>query len=242
LDRALLVLEDWAHNVSFEPAEIDKERGVIMEEWRLRRGAGARMMDQILPTMMNGSRYADRIPIGKTDIIQNFKHDRLKKFYSDWYRPDLMAVIAVGDFDKAATEALVKKHFSAIPAATAPRPRPTYDVPDRAGTSYMITRDKETTSTSIEIDNLMKSREQGSVAEYRQKTVDRLFSSLLNARLAELSQKPDPPFVMASVGRGSFLARTKDEAFLSAVVKDDGVERGLDALVAEAERVSRHGF
>jgi hypothetical protein len=97
----------------------------------------------------------------------------------------------------------------------------------------MTTRDKETTSTSIEIDNLMMSREQGSVGEYRQKTVDRLFSSLLNARLSELAQKPDPPFVMASVGRGGFIARTKDEAFLSAVVKDDGVERGIDALVAE---------
>src|SRR5215475_15754955 len=101
MDKALLVLEDWAHNVSFETTEIDKERGVVMEEWRLRRGAGMRTLDKLFPVLLNGARYADRIPIGKPEIIQNFKPDRLKKFYSDWYRPDLMAVVVVGDFAKA---------------------------------------------------------------------------------------------------------------------------------------------
>src|SRR5262249_55695958 len=98
IDRSLLILEDWAHNVSFDPVEIDKERGVIMEERRLRGGAAARMQDKNLPVLLKGSRYAERIPIGKTDIIQNFKYARLKQFYADWYRPDLMGVIAVGDF------------------------------------------------------------------------------------------------------------------------------------------------
>src|SRR5215510_7157972 len=95
IDRSLLILEDWAHNVSFDDSEIDKERGVIMEEWRLRRGASARLTDQLFPELLKGSQYADRLPIGKTDVIQNFKHDRLKKFYTDWYRPDLMAVVVV---------------------------------------------------------------------------------------------------------------------------------------------------
>ena len=104
LDRSFLILEDWAHNVTFDPAEIDKERGVIMEEWRLRRGAGARLTDKMLPVLLNGSRYADRLPIGKTEIIQNFNADRVKQFYADWYRPDLMAVVAVGDFDKTEVE------------------------------------------------------------------------------------------------------------------------------------------
>jgi zinc protease len=242
MDRALLVLEDWAHNVTFDPAEIDKERPVIMEEWRLRRGAGARVTDKLFPVLLQGSRYADRLPIGKTEVIQSFKRDQLTRFYSDWYRPDLMAVVAVGDFDSAATEALVKTHFGSIPASSSPRTRPVYDVPDHAGTIYAINTDKEMTNTSVEIDNLMKSREQGSVEVYRQKTVDRLFSGLLNARFAEIAQKPDAPFMMASVGRGSFLARTKDEAALSALVKDDGIERGLDALVAEANRVAQFGF
>jgi len=104
LDKAFLILEDWAHNVSFDDDEIDKERGVITEEWRLRRGAGARMQDKQFPILFKGSRYAERLPIGDMEVVQSFKHERLKKFYEDWYRPELMAVVAVGDFDKAAIE------------------------------------------------------------------------------------------------------------------------------------------
>ena len=242
MDRALLILEDWAHNVSFDATEIEKERGVVMEEWRLGRGAGMRTVNKTFPIMFKGSRYADRLPIGKPEIIQNGKAERLKKFYSDWYRPDLMAVVAVGDFDKTAIEKLVTAHFASIPAAANARPRPTYDIPDHPGTVYAIATDKETTNTSVEVDNILPSREQGSIGVYRQKTVDRLFSGMLTARFGELIQKPDAPFIFAGGGRGSFLARTKDAATLSALVKDDGIERGLDALLSEAERVSRFGF
>src|SRR6185369_1018343 len=172
MDKALLVLEDWAHNVSFDPAEIEKERGVVMEEWRLRRGAGARMTDKLFPIAFKGSRYADRIPICKPEIIQGGKPERLKKFYTDWYRPDLMAVVAVGDFDKTAIENMVKTHFGSIPAAKSPRPRPSFDIPDHPGTVYAITTDKEMTTTSVGITNILPSRQQGSVAEYRQEIVD----------------------------------------------------------------------
>jgi len=242
MDKAFLILEDWAHNVTFDQTEIDKERGVVMEEWRIRRGAGERMQAKIWPIMLKGSRYADRLPIGKPEIIQGGKPERLKKFYTDWYRPDLMAVVAVGDFDKAAIEKLITTHFASIPAATKPRPRTNYDVPDHPGTDYAIATDKEMTSTIIEVDNMLPGREQGSVGEYRQKTVDRLFSGMLTARFSELTQKPDSPFIFAAAGRGSFLSRTKDQAALFAQVKEDGVERGLDALLAEPERVSRFGF
>ncbi|MDX6614893.1 MAG: zinc protease, partial [Blastocatellia bacterium] len=242
MDRALLILEDWAHNITFDQAEIDKERGVVMEEWRLGRGAGSRTRDKIFPVMFKGSRYADRLPIGKPEIIQGGKPERLKKFYTDWYRPDLMAVIAVGDFDKAAIEKMVTAHFAHIPAATKPRPRPTYDIPDHPGTVYAIATDKETTNTSVEVDNILPAREQGSVGAYRQKTVDGLFSGMLSARFSELAQKPDAPFIFAGGGRGRFLARTKESATLFALVKEDGVERSLDMLLGEAERVSRFGF
>jgi zinc protease len=242
LDRAMSILEDWARNITFDPVEVEKERGVVMEEWRLRRGAGARMTDKLFPVLLQGSRYADRLPIGKTEVIQNAKTEQLKRFYQDWYRPDLMAVVAVGDFDPASMETLVKNHFGSLPPSAAPRPRPVYDVPDHASAIYAVVTDKEMTSTSVEIDTLMRSREQGSVEVYRQKTIDRLFSSMLNARLAEVAQRPDAPFMMAFVGRGSFLARTKDQVSLSAMVKEDGIERGIDALLAEAERVSRFGF
>lgn len=242
MDKALLILEDWAHNVTFDQTEIDKERGVVMEEWRIRRGAGERMQAKIWPIMLKGSRYADRLPIGKPEIIQGGKPERLKKFYTDWYRPDLMAVVAVGDFDKAAIEKLITTHFASIPPAAKPRPRTSYDVPDRPGTDYAIATDKEMTSTIVEVDNLLPGREQGPVGVYRQKTVDRLFSGMLSARFSELAQKPDSPFIFAATGRGGFLSRTKDQASLFAQVKEDGIERGLDALLSEAERVSRFGF
>ena len=242
MDRALLVLEDWAHNVSFEPSEIERERGVIMEEWRLRRGAGARLQDKLFPILLQGSRYADRVPIGKPEIIQNGKPERLKKFYTDWYRPDLMAVVAVGDFDKAAIEKLVTAHFASIPAATSPRPRTTYDIPDHTSTVYAITSDKEVTATTVEVDTVLPAPAQGSIGVYRQKTVDRLFSAMLSARFSEMAQKPDAPFLGAFAGRGGFVAHNKDQASLSALVKEDGIERGLDALLTELERVRRFGF
>ena len=242
MDRALLILEDWAHNVSFDPTEVEKERGVVMEEWRLGRGAGMRMLNKIFPILLNGSRYADRLPIGKPEIIQSGKQERLKQFYADWYRPDLMAVIAVGDFDKAAIEKMITTHFASIPAANKPKPRSIFDVPDHAGTTYAIATDKEANTTSVEVDTLLPRRPEGLVGAYRQKTVDRLFSGMLSARLSELTQKPDAPFTLGGAARGNFIGHTKDSASLFALVKEDGIERGLDALLTEAERVARFGF
>lgn len=242
MDKAIQVLEDWAHNVTFDPVEVDKERPVIMEEWRLRRGAGARIQDKLLPIVLKDSRYADRLPIGKTEIIQNAKVDTLKKFYKDWYRPELMAVVAVGDFDKGAVENLIKNHFNAIPASTSPKPRPTFDVPDHKGSIYAIMSDKELTSTSVEVENILPHRQEGTVGVYRQDIVDGLFASMLDERFAEITQKPGAPFLAASVDRSPFIAKTKDEADLGARVKEDGVEKGLEAMLTEVDRVERFGF
>lgn len=242
MDKAMLILEDWAHRVSFDSAETEKERGVVMEEWRLGQGANMRMLQKIFPVILKGSRYADRLPIGKPEIIQKANLERIKQFYRDWYRPDLMAVVAVGDFDKAAMEQTIKKHFGSIPAATKPRPRQQFDVPDRAETAYAIATDKEAGATVVQLLTLLPSREDKTVGDYRQKTVDNLFASMLTARFSEMMQQPNAPFFNAGAGRGAFFARTKDVAFLSALVKDDGIERGLDALLTEAERVSRFGF
>jgi zinc protease len=242
MEKAVQVLEDWAHNVSFDPAEVEKERPVIMEEWRLRRGAGARIQDKLLPIVLKDSRYADRLPIGKTEIIQNAKVDTLKKFYKDWYRPELMAVVAVGDFDKTAVENIIKSHFGTIPASTSPKPRPQFDIPDRTGSSFAILSDKELTSTGVAIENILPHRREGTIGVYRQDIVEGLFSSMLNQRFAEISQKPDAPFLRASVGRGAFVAKTKDEAELGARVKDDGIEKGLAGLLTEVDRVEQFGF
>ena len=124
MDRSLTILEDFAHNVSFDGVEIDKERGVILEEWRLGLGAGERIRDAQMPVLLKGSRYAERSPIGRPEIIRNANYDRLKQFYADWYRPDMMAVVAVGDFDKSVVEAQIRSHFAPIPAAASAKPRP----------------------------------------------------------------------------------------------------------------------
>src|SRR5215510_13803403 len=242
MEKSFQVLQDWAQNLSFDPAEIEKERGVVLEEWRSSRGAGMRNTEKIFPVVFKGSRYASRLPIGKPEIIQNGKAERITQYYKDWYRPDLMAVIAVGDFDKAAIEKLMTANFGSLPEAASPRPRQTFDLPDRSDTGYSINSDKESTTTSVEIDTLLPARPQGTIGSYRQKTVDRLFAGMLNARFAELTQKPDAPFVFGFSGRGSFLARTREVASLSALVKEGAVENAMRALLTEAERVARFGF
>src|SRR5439155_20695208 len=147
-----------------------------------------------------------------------------------------------GDFDQAAIEKMITTHFASIPAVTKARPRTIFDVPDHSGTTYAIATDKEANTTSVEIDTLLPARPEGPVGTYRQQIVDRLFSGMFSARLSELTQKPDAPFTLAFAGRGRFIGRTKDSASLFALVKEDGIERGLDALLTEAERVARFGF
>ena len=241
LEKAFLILEDWAHNVTFDGREIDKERGVIIEEWRLGRGASARLQDQLFPVVLEGSRYGARSPIGTKASIETFTHDRLKQFYRDWYRPDLMAVVAVGDFDPPVIEALIRKRFSGIPAPFAPTPRPAYPVPDHPGTRYAIATDPEIQTAMISIFNKLPIREQATILSYRERIVDHLYAGMFNARLNELSQRSDAPFIGAGVDRGIFV-RTKEVAMLSAMVQPDRVGRALEALVTEAARVERHGF
>jgi zinc protease len=241
VDKAFLVLEDWAHGVSFDHDEIDKERGVIVEEWRLGRGAGARIRDKQFPILFKDSHYAVRLPIGDPEIIQNFEYETLKRFYRDWYRPDLMAVVAVGDFDAVAIEEMIRSHFERVPAATNPRPRQTYGVPDHAETLFAIAVDPEATSTSVAVYWKQPLREQQTVGAYRQGMVERLYNGMLNRRLSELTQLADPPYLGAGSSQGMFI-RSKEIYTLSAGVDDEGIERGLEAILIEAERVARHGF
>src|SRR3954468_15443108 len=147
LDRALLVLEDWAGGASFEQRGIDRERGIVLSEWRMHLGADERTGDAVRRVQLEGSRYADRTPIGKPESIERAQRDQLLRFYHDWYRPDLMAVIVVGDIDRDATVRMIKDHFSSLSAPVPARPRPVFDVPDHRGTRYSIVTDKETSAT-----------------------------------------------------------------------------------------------
>ena len=241
IDRSFLVLEDWAQNVTFDPAEIDKERGVVLEEWRLGLGAEARMRDSQLPVLLKGSRYADRMPIGTPEILRTFRPEALRRFYTDWYRPDLMAVIAVGDFDPAAIEKMIRARFGPIPARLDPRPKGKFDVPAHAGTLYTIATDPEATNTIVSVTRTTPERDQTTIGAYRQSLVERLFAGMLTDRFEELSQSPNPPFLAAQTDRSLFIGPTESTS-LAALVPDNGIERALTALFAETERVKRFGF
>ena len=241
VDKSFLILEDWASAVSFDADEIDKERGVILEEWRVGLGPGARMFNAQLPVLLKDSRYAQRLPIGTPEVLRSFTHDRLRKFYTDWYRPDLMAVIAVGDFEVSKIEALIRTRFGSLRNPVSPRPRTNYDVPDHAGTRYVVTTDPEATAATVSVASLMTARDQTTVGAYRQQTIERVFAGLLSARLAEIAQKPEAAFLDADTGRGLFV-RTAEATTLRALVAEGKMEAGLSALFTEADRVARFGF
>jgi zinc protease len=243
LDKALLILQDWAHGAAFDQSGIDRERGIVLSEWRMHLGAGERTQDKIRRVQLEGSRYTERPPIGKPESIEHAQREQLVRFYHDWYRPDLMAVIVVGDVDRDAVVRMINEHFSSLPSPAPERPRPAFDVPEHAGTRYAVVSDKETTSTAIQLSDLRPARNQGSVGGYRDLMLDQLFSAMLGARLDELAQSEHPPFLRAGAERGLFPApRTRDEAILQALVSNDGVPRGLDALVTELQRVAQFGF
>src|SRR3954468_23808851 len=243
LDRALLVLEDWAQAATFDASAIEHERGIVLSEWRRRLGSGERIQDKIRRAQLEGSRYADRTPIGTPDVIEKAQRDQLMRFYRDWYRPDLMSVIVVGDIDRDAVVSMVKQHFSPLTSPVAARPRPAFDVPDHAATKYTIVADKENTATAVAVSDLRPARNQETVGGYRDLMVDQLFGGMLDARLDELGQRENPPFLRAAADRHLFQTpRSKDEAVLQAIVANDGVGRGLDALLTELQRVARFGF
>ncbi|MBN1447281.1 MAG: insulinase family protein [Bacteroidetes bacterium] len=241
VDKGMQVLFDWAGKLSFEHEEIDKERGVIMEEWRSRKGAASRMRDKQFPILLHGSKYANRLPIGLPEIIQNFEYETIKRFYRDWYRPDLIAVVAVGDFDVSRMEQKIKEKFSGLPVHPSPPERKSFEVPDHEQLLFAIASDAEATSTSISLYHKFDPRVDRKVIDYRKSMIEELYSRMLNDRYSELLQKANPPFIYASSGMGGFV-RTKDVYVLSATVKDGGIDRGFEALLIEAKRVRDHGF
>lgn len=239
--KALAILGDWAGNVSFDGPAIDKERGVVVEEWRLGRGAEARMRDRQFPVLLKGSRYAERLPIGKKEILETAPYDALRRFFRDWYRPDLMAVIAVGDLDPAAMEALIRAQFASLKNPENPRPRVSPPVPGHDDTLVSVATDPEATSTRVAIYTKIPKRPQATVADDRREVVESLYHSILNDRLSELRRRPDPPFLSARSDSSS-MVRTRDAVSQSARVDQNGLARGLDTLLVEIARVEKHGF
>jgi zinc protease len=241
LPTAVHILDEWAHSMTLDEGEIDKERGVVVEEWRVRRDADSRIRDRQAPVLFHKSRYADRNPIGDPELIETFDPEVLRRFYRDWYRPDLMAVVAVGDFDPVSVERLVKEHFTELRMPEKPRERRSFPVPGHGRTLFSVLTDPEATGSRVSVFIKMPHRPESTVRDYRRMLAESLFHGLLNARLEEISRRPDPPFTNAYSGVGG-MVRSMEVFALGGRVADNGIARGLEELLAEAERVRRHGF
>jgi zinc protease len=239
---AFAILSDWAARATFDREEIDSERGVVIEEWRARmQNAQGRIMEQILPALLHSSRYQDRMPIGDPDIIRNADYDTIERFYRDWYRPDLMAVVAVGDFDPDEIEALIRAEFEPLDAASEVRERPSFEVPGHEETLVAIVTDPEYPVTVGEVVFKRPARETLTPDDYRERVVASLFNGMINKRLAEIAREGDSPYSAAQVYRGGFV-RTGEFYGMQAQMPEDSLLVALERLVTEAIRVERHGF
>ncbi|HEX6535316.1 MAG TPA: insulinase family protein [Gemmatimonadaceae bacterium] len=242
LSTGLEILDDWAHAITLDPKEIEAERGVVLEEWRARRGAGARILERHDSVLFHGSPYAERLPIGLPERIETAERAEIARFYHDWYRPDLMAVVAVGDFDRDSVVAAIRERFGAIPAARHPRPRPSHPLPDTPEPVVSIVTDPEATGSSVQVLYKLPPRtDAGTVAAYRRSLVEQLFHLMLKERFNEIAQRADPPFLGAGSATGTVVRATTAHSF-TASVPENGIERGLTALLTELERVAQHGF
>ncbi len=248
IDSCLLVLHDWSHYLLLEDEEIDKERGVIHEEWRTRRAGMAvqRMQEDVMPIIYQGTKYEDCMPIGSMDIVDHFPYQDLRDYYQKWYRPDLQAIVVVGDIDVDKMEKKIKKVFSSIPMPKKPAERIYYPVTDN---DKMIVAIKKDAEQPIVLCHLYQKREatpdneKNSETYLRGSYIDDLISTMLNDRFAELRQQPGSP-VQSATGRAStfFISRTKEAFALSISCKQDNILGGIIAAVGIAEQARQHGF
>jgi zinc protease len=240
LDHGLQALSDFAGGMSLTDNEIDKERGVVLEEWRQRLGVASRLQAITDRAVYGQSKYAERLPIGLPDTIQKFPSQRLRAFYRDNYTPDRIAIVVVGDLDAATAERLIRQYFAPIPARKSAK-RPVYPVPPHNDTRVAVATDPEAQASSLSVFHTRPLRKSLTVGDYRRDLVRSLFESMLNARLGEIARRPDAPFLGASSGDDT-LGRTVEAFGVSARVNEGGIPKGIDALEQELARVRQFGF
>lgn len=239
--KGLDILRDWAGDVTFDPVEVDKERGVVLEEWRLGRGADARIFDKQFPIIFHGSKYGVRLPIGVPEVLKTAPRDTLVRYYKDWYQPQNMAVIAVGDFDEKQLEQEIQARFADLVKTPGAKVRTPVPVPRDHPTLITIETDKEMPYTSVSVYDKMDHRRETTKGDYRRFLVEGIYHRMLGARLAELAEDPEAPFLWAGSGTGGF-ARTSDTFSRYAGVKEGRVEDALTVLFREITCVEKHGF
>jgi len=246
VDSCLLILHDWSNFLLLTDSMIEKERGVIREEWRTGQDAQARLWEQQLPKMYPNSRYANRMPIGTIDVINNFKGEELRDYYRKWYRPDLQALIIVGDIQVDQVEAQIKELFSDIPASVNAAERIKFPVPDNDEPLVSIATDKEASNTILylfykhdKLPDEVYASISGLVMDY----IKAISSTMMNERFNELLHQADPPFIYAEASDGDYMiARTKAAWTVAALVKENEIESTLTTLITETERMKRFGF
>ena len=241
IDLGLKILRGWAAGLLYDNKEIDEERGVIIEEYRLGLGADDRMRKEYWPILMKGSRYADRIPIGKLDILQTFEYQVIKDFYKDWYRPDLQAVIVVGDISVSEVEAKIKAMFSNIPAKQNPRTKEIYGIAPNKEPLVAVCTDKEATGNQIMLIRKHPHFAMKTIGDFRKQLCIDLYNNMYDARFEEMTQDPKCPFIYASAGYGDFIGNT-DMYGSTAMAKENHIPDALRVLMQEDYRVLKHGF
>lgn len=239
--QGVQILQQFASDIAFDPEETNKERGVVIEEWRSGRDAETRVQDKQLPVLFFGSHYADRAPIGEKKTLESADLATIKRFYQDWYRPNLMAVVAVGDFDPQVIKGQIEAQFGALKNPASPRTKPSFPTPSHADTKVSVVADKELTDTSLTMVLKLPPRREGSFRDYRRMVVENVFHEMLNDRLSELARAQNAPFLGASSASFPF-GHAADLVLQAASVKPDGVQTALAAITRELTRVAKHGF
>ncbi|MCL2481495.1 MAG: insulinase family protein [Spirochaetaceae bacterium] len=241
LDAALLIMFDWASGITNEINHIQKERGVVIEELRKGKGASERIAEVQRKAIFGDSRYSDRTPIGTIEVLENFTQEDVVSFYNDWYRPDLMALIAVGDFDKNIIEKKIIERFSQLSGKESRKERIEYPIANRTSDIVSIVKDSETTSADVKVIYLLDNPGESTVGDYRNSIISSLYASMLNNRYKERVVESDPPFASASAGFGRFV-RTKSGFSAICVAEPQNITGGFTALVEELSRAKQHGF
>ena len=243
VQMGLDILNGWAGNLLFDPQELEDERGVIHEEWRGGQGASERLRNKTWPIMLKGSLYAERLPIGLESVIMGFKRDDIVRFYKDWYRPDMQAVVIVGDIaDVDQMEARVREIFGKHQAPVNPKPRPSFDIPNNKEPLIAIATDKEATSTSLMFFWKHPKAPQGTIGDYRQSLVRQLINSMIDDRFNEICEKASSPLIGAGAGYGGFLGRSCDAFIAQGSPKENRIEEATELLLTELRRIDQHGF
>ncbi|MBA3829203.1 MAG: insulinase family protein [Taibaiella sp.] len=242
LEKGFQIIEDWAHNALLTDSDIDGERGVVLEESRLRKGAGLRMRDKYFPRLVSGSKYAERLPIGKDNILKSFKYSTIRNFYHDWYRPDLQAVAVVGDIDTATAMKYIRQHFEGLKNPKKEKPREYISIAPRTKPDAMVVTDIEATTALLQVLYPYNKRNYSFTKEdYKHDLERNLVLTMINTRLSDLAQGTNPPFVFSQVYFDDLVQGYESFGAVAVLGKMEA-SKALDAVAAELLRAKQYGF